>query len=145
MVTFGFSGMLQMKAWLTTAAAVLLVVQVLTALWMWGRLPTTRPAPSWVGPTHRWSGAVAFVLTLPVALHCLWALGFATDNSRGLVHSLVGCLFYGAYAAKMIGLRSRGLPGWAVPVLGGLVLTLMTLIFLTSALWFFTRSGLPLT
>jgi hypothetical protein len=61
------------------------------------------------------------------------------------VHSLVGCLFYGAYAAKMIGLRSRGLPGWAVPVLGGLVLTLMTLIFLTSALWFFTRSGLPLT
>jgi hypothetical protein len=94
---------------------------------------------------HRWSGAIAFVLTLPVALHCLWALGFATDNSRVLVHSLVGCLFYGAYAAKMIGLRSRGLPGWAVPVLGGLVLTLMTLIFLTSALWFFTRSGLPLT
>lgn len=145
LVTFGFSGMLQMKAWLTTAAALLLVVQLLTALWMWGRLPTTRPAPPWVGPMHRWSGAIAFVLTLPVALHCLWALGFATDNPRALVHSLVGCLFYGAYAAKMIGLRSRGLPGWAVPVLGGLVLTLMTLIFLTSALWFFTRSGLPLT
>jgi hypothetical protein len=29
-------------------------------------------------------------------------------------------------------------------VLGGLVLTLLTLIWLTSALWFFTRSGLPL-
>ena len=29
LVTFGFSGMLQMKAWLTTAAALLLVVQLL--------------------------------------------------------------------------------------------------------------------
>jgi hypothetical protein len=62
-----------------------------------------------------------------------------------LVHSLVGCLFYGAYAAKMLGLRLRGLPGWALPVLGGLVLALLALIWLTSALWFFSRSGLPLT
>jgi Family of unknown function (DUF6529) len=145
LVSFGFSGMLQMKAWLTSAAAVLLLVQIVTALWMWGRLPGARPAPSWVGPTHRWSGASAFVLTLPPAVHCLWALGFAGDSPRVLVHSLVGCLFYGAYAAKMIGLRSRGLPGWALPVLGGLVLTLLTLIWLTSALWFFSRSGLPLT
>ncbi|HEX6149817.1 DUF6529 family protein [Nocardioides sp.] len=144
LVTFGFSGMLQMKAWLATAAAVLLLVQILTALWMWGRLGS-QPAPDWVGPTHRWSGAFAFVLTLPPALHCMWALGFATDSPRALVHSLVGCLFYGAYAAKMIGLRSRNLPGWALPVLGGLVLTLLTLIWLTSALWFFSRSGLPLT
>ena len=143
--TLGFSGMLQMKAWFTSAAAVLMVVQVVTALWMWGRLPVAREAPDWVGPLHRWSGASAFVLTLPPAVHCLWSLGFAGDSPRVLVHSLVGCLFYGAYAAKMIGLRSRGLPGWALPVLGGLVLTLLTLIWLTSALWFFSRSGLPLT
>ena len=31
---FGFSGILQMKAWLTTAAASLLLVQLFTALWM---------------------------------------------------------------------------------------------------------------
>ncbi|HEU4912726.1 MAG TPA: DUF6529 family protein, partial [Actinomycetes bacterium] len=37
--TFGFSGMLQMKSWLASAAALLLVVQLTTALWMWGRLP----------------------------------------------------------------------------------------------------------
>jgi hypothetical protein len=30
-------------------------------------------------------------------------------------------------------------------VLGGLVLALLALIWLTSALWFFSRSGLPLT
>jgi hypothetical protein len=145
LVTFGFSGMLQMKAWFATAAAALLLVQLGTALWMWGRLPGGAAAPDWVGPVHRWSGATAFVLTLPPAVHCLWALGFAGDSPRVLVHSVVGCLFYGAYAAKMLGLRLRGLPAWALPVLGGLVLTLLTLVWLTSSLWFFSRSGLPLT
>lgn len=146
LVTLGFSGMLQMKAWLTTLASVLLLVQVATALWMWGRLPgVSAAAPGWVGLAHRWSGTTAFVVTLPVALHCIWALGFAAGDLRVVVHSLVGCLFYGAYAAKMLVLRGRGLPGWALPVLGGSVLASLTLIWLTSALWFFSRSGLPLT
>ena len=143
--TFGFSGMLQMKAWLTSAAAVLLVVQLLTALWMWGRLPAAGRAPAWTAPVHRTSGALAFALTLPVALHCMWALGFSAGSPRVLVHGIAGCAFYGAYAAKMLGLRVRGLPGWALPVLGGAVLSTLVLIWLTSALWFFTRSGIPLT
>lgn len=32
--TLGFSGMLQMKVWLSTAATALLIVQLTTALWM---------------------------------------------------------------------------------------------------------------
>jgi uncharacterized protein DUF6529 len=144
--TLGFSGMLQMKAWLTTAAVALLLVQLTTALWMWGRLPGVRSrAPGWASLLHRWSGAVAFTLTLPVALHCMWALGFATGSPRVLMHGLAACLFYGAYAAKMLGLRVRGLPGWSLPVLGGTVLTALVLVWLTSALWFFTRSGVSLT
>ena len=142
--TLGFSGMLQMKAWLTTAAASLLVVQLVTALWMWGRLPAAGAAPPWAALAHRWSGSAAFILTLPVAAHCMWALGFGSDNVRVLAHGVVGCLFYGAYAAKMLALRMNGLPGWALPVLGGTVLGSLVLIWLTSALWFFTRSGLAL-
>ena len=142
---FGFSGMLQMKAWFTTAAVLLLVVQLVTALWMWGRLPGRGRAPAWAGTLHRWSGAAAFTLTLPVALHCMWALGFVTDSPRVLLHSLAACAFYGAYAAKMLGLRVRGLPSWALPVLGGTVLGSLVVVWLSSALWFFTRSGLPLT
>jgi hypothetical protein len=141
--TLGFSGMLPMKAWLATTAVVLLAVQLATALWMWGRLPGAGRAPAWVGPLHRWSGTTAFVVSLPVAVHCLWALGFATGNARVVLHSLAGCAFYGAYAAKMLGLRQDGLPRWALPVLGGLVLTLLAVTWLTSALWFFTRSGIP--
>lgn len=142
---FGFSGMLQLKTWLATAALALVLVQLATALWMWGRLPGAGPAPGWVAPVHRWSGSVAFVVLVPVALHCLWSLGFVTTTARTLTHSLAGCAFYGAYAAKMLGLRLRGLPGWTLPVLGGLVFSLLVLLWLTSALWFFTRSALPLT
>lgn len=145
MTTLGFSGMLQMKAWLTTAATVLLLVQLTTALWMWGRLPGAGAAPGWSTGVHRWSGSIAFVLTLPVAFHCLWSLGFATTNARVIVHGVAGCAFYGAYAAKMLALRVRGLPGWALPVLGASVLSSLVLLWLTGALWFFTRSGLPLT
>ena len=42
--TLGFSGILQMKAWLTTAAVVFVIVQVVTALWMWGHLPRAADA-----------------------------------------------------------------------------------------------------
>ena len=143
--TLGFSGMLQMKTWLTTAAVVLVIVQLVTALWMWGRLPGAGSAPSWTAPIHRWSGSVAFVLTLPVAFHCIWSLGFVTSGPRVVVHGLAGCAFYGAYAAKMLALRLKGLPGWALPVLGGTVLTSLVLLWLSAALRFFTRSGVPLT
>src|SRR5437764_6696188 len=74
--TLWFSGMLQMKAWLTTGALLLVLVQLTTALWMWGRLPGAGTSATWVPVVHRWSGAVAFALTVPVAVHCMWSLGF---------------------------------------------------------------------
>src|SRR3954471_8313244 len=143
--TLGFSGMLQMKVWLATAAVALLLVQLVTALWMWGRLPGVSGAPAWTAGVHRVSGSAAFVLTLPPAFHCLWALGFGTGSSRVVIHGLAGCAFYGAYAAKMLGLRVAGLPPRAVPWLGAAVLTSLVVVWLTAGLWFFTRSGLPLT
>jgi hypothetical protein len=143
--TLGFSGMLQMKVWLSTVAVLFVLSQLVTALWMWGRLPGAGAAPPWVVPVHRWSGTIGFVLTLPVAFHCVWALGFATSDARVLAHGVAGCVFYGAYAAKMLGLRLRGMPGWLLPWLGGTVFAALVVAWLTSAVWFFTRSGVPLT
>jgi hypothetical protein len=140
--TLGFSGPLPMKAWLTTAVVVLVLAQLVTALWMWGRLPGAGAGGRAVSIVHRWSGTAAFVVSLPVAFHCLWALGFATTDTRVVVHSVAGCAFYGGYAAKMLGLRVKGAPGWALPVLGGLVFALLVLLWLTAALWFFTRPGI---
>lgn len=139
----GFSGALQFKTWFATGALLLVLGQVLTASWMWRRLGGR--ARSWVAPVHRWSGAVAFAALVPVALNCLYSLGFQTASVRVLAHSVAGCAFYGAYVAKMLGLRLRGLPGWTLPVLGGLVFACFVVLWLTSALWFLTSTGRPLT
>ena len=139
----GFSGMLPMKAWLTTVVVVLAVAQLVSALWMYGRLPGVGSPPGWLTPVHRWSGTAAFVVSLPVAVHCLWALGFQSYDTRVLIHSIAGCLFYGAFATKMLGLRIERLPKWALPVLGSLVFTLLVVLWLTSALWYFGQPGMP--
>jgi hypothetical protein len=136
----GFSGPLAAKAWLATGAAVLALVQVASSLVMYGRL-RRRAAPAWVGAVHRWSGRLAFLLAVPVAIHCLYAVGFQVGTPRALVHSLLGCLFFGAFVVKMLGLRRDGLPGWVLPALGGLVFTALVGLWFSSSLWFFTTFG----
>jgi hypothetical protein len=136
----GFSSTQSVKAWLASLATVFAVLQLVSALVMYGKLPGIQ-APSWIGTAHRWSGRIAFLLAVPVALHCLYALGFQTASPRVLIHSLLGCVFFDAFTVKMLALTRRGLPGWALPVLGGLVFAALTGLWLTSALWFFGTSG----
>jgi heme/copper-type cytochrome/quinol oxidase subunit 4 len=140
--TFGFSGIINMKVWLATIVLVLAIVQVLTALRLYGHLGSG-PVPRWVAPVHRTVGTLAVVVSLPVAFHCLWSLGFSTYDTRTAVHSLLGCAFYGAFVAKMLVLQMRRVPGWALPLLGGLVFTLVVALWLTSSLWFFRTVGFP--
>ena len=142
-VTFGFPAVLPMKAWFATGAAALGLAQPGLALWMWGRLPGAGRSPSWVASAHRWIGTLAFLVTLPVAYHCLWALGFRDTSARVLAHSILGCAFYGAFATKMLILRTDGAPAWALPAAGGLLVAVLTLIWSTSSLWFFQTFGVP--
>jgi len=79
-----------------------------------------------------------------VVVHCLYALGFATYSTRTMAHSLLGCVFFGAFTVKMLSLPKRGLPGWALPLLGGLVFAALVGLWLTSAFWFFTTVGVKL-
>jgi hypothetical protein len=137
-----FPSMFAMKVWLTAGAVVLAFVQLLSALRMWGKIGRG-PAPAWIGPLHRTSGLIAFLLTLPVAFHCLWSLGFQTYDGRVLAHSLLGCLFYGAFVAKILTLHSKRLPGWALPWAGGLLFTSLVAVGLTSAGWYFATIGIP--
>lgn len=135
----GFLRPLTTKVWLATGVAALAALQVVSALALYGRLPRLSSGP-WVGTVHRWSGRLAFVLSLPVAVHCLYVLGFQAGDPRVLVHSVFGCLFYGAFVTKMLTLgRPESAAGWALPAAGGVVFTAITGLWLTSALWFFTR------
>lgn len=140
--TFGFPAVLPMKAWFATAVFVLALAQLVSALALWGRLPGVRNAPR-LALVHRWSGTAAFVVSLPVAYHCLWSLGFQDTDTRVLAHSLAGCAFYGAFATKLLALRIDGRPGWALPAIGGLLVTGVTVLWLTSSLWFFTNVRFP--
>jgi Family of unknown function (DUF6529) len=140
-LTLFFASTIAMKVWLASVAVAFAVVQVASALWVYGKLPWR--APAWAADLHRVSGRLAFLVSLPVAYHCLWSLGFQDTNARVLAHSLLGCTFYGAFAAKVTIVRSRGLPGAALPIAGGLVFAALVAVWLTSALWFIGQQGWP--
>ena len=139
----GFPSMRAMKSWLATISVALVVVQIVSALAMFGRLPWLKQSPKWVPFAHRWSGTTAFVVSLPVAYHCLWSLGFHTATARPLLHGLFGMAFYGAMTTKLLALRSSRVPKWAIPVLGSTLALTLTGVWLTSALWFFTNVSFP--
>lgn len=132
----GFLPPLTAKVWLATGAVALAVVQLLSALAMYGRLPRV-PVPSWTPALHRWSGRAAFLLSLPVAVHCLYAFGLHAGGARVLLHGLAGCLVYGAFVTKMLTLGRPGAAGWTLPLAGGVLFTALTGAWLTSALWYF--------
>jgi uncharacterized protein DUF6529 len=115
--TFGFSDEQTFKAWLATAVLVLAAAQLLSALWIYRRLPGLGRPPRRLPATHRACGAVAFTLSLPVAAYCLYSFGFAPNpmSTRILLHSVAGCAFYGAFAGKVLLVHTRRIPSWSVP------------------------------
>jgi hypothetical protein len=136
-----FPSYFAMKVWLTAIALVFALVQLFTALWMYGKLGGR--APSWTGTLHRTTGIIAFLLTVPVALHCLVSIGFLTTDARVIAHGLFGCLFYGAFVAKILTLHSKRVPGWALPWVAGFLFTVLVGVGLTSAVWYFATQGIP--
>lgn len=147
--TLGFDTVIDMKVVLSTVIGVLAVLQVIGALWMYGKLGIR--TPSWLGTAHRVSGAVAVLLSVFVAYHCLWALGLESGTlengekvpTRTVVHGVLGCAVVGAVVVKVVAVRSRRAPGWFLPVAGGLLFSLLVVVVLTSAVWYVSEKGWP--
>jgi mono/diheme cytochrome c family protein len=132
-----FSDPVHLKAWFATAAAALALTQLVTAAWIFRKLPW--PKPAWVNPVHRISGVLAFAFTLPVAYHCIFKLGFQHTSSRVLAHSLLGSAVYGGYAAKVTIIRLHRFPRPVLPLAGGLLFAALIGVWYTSAVWLFEQ------
>jgi hypothetical protein len=145
----GFRTVIEMKVVLSTVVLVLVVLQLLSALGLYGRLGG-RP-PSWLGTAHRASGTLALLLVVFVGYSCLWALGLEvgtlhtgeTVPLRAVVHGVLGCAVFGAVVVKLVAVRARRAPGWFLPVAGGLLLTLLLAVVLTSAASYVAAHGWP--
>jgi plastocyanin len=133
---------LPLKSWLGTALLALAVLQVTTALWLYGKL--VRSKPRRLGLVHRLTGVAAILVSLPIAYHCMYAYGFRSFDTRTAVHSIAGCFFYGAIVAKIAIVRSKRLPGFALPLAGGTVVTVTFVLWYSAALWYFNDSSVPL-
>jgi hypothetical protein len=126
------------KSDLATVALGLAVVQVLLALWLYRRLPLAGLPPRPIRPVHRIVGYALFAVTVPVALHCMIAYGVQLTSARVAAHSVAGCFLYGAFAAKVLAVHSKRLPGWTLPVAGGTLAILIAVLWYTSAWWYYS-------
>jgi hypothetical protein len=138
LVTTVFSSTIAAKAWFATAAVVLALVQVTTAARIYGKLSFLPERGRTVARVHRWSGRIAFLCTLPVFFQCVTILGFETPDARVAIHSVVGTFVYGVFVAKVLIVRDRSLPGWALPTAGLSLASVLVVLWMTSALWYFT-------
>jgi hypothetical protein len=139
LVTTVFSTTIAAKAWLATIALGLVLVQVTTAARIYGRLRFLPRRGLGIARVHRWSGRLAFLVTLPVFFHCVTILGWQTPDARVAVHSLLGTFAYGVFAAKVVVVRDRRLPPWALPLAGVTLASTLALIWVTSSLWYFVN------
>src|SRR6266566_8975234 len=142
---FGQTGLaaVTLKSLLASVALGLAALQVLLALWIYRKLPLAGSPPRPVRPTHRIIGFALFALTVPIAVHCLLAYGVQLTTARVAVHSLAGCFFYGAFTAKVLLVQSRRLPGWVLPVAGGVLAVVVGVLWYTWALWYYNGFQLP--
>ena len=63
-------------------------------------------------------------------------------ETRVYIHSLLGSSVYGAFLAKVFIVRAKGFPGWALPIAGGVMFSILLGVWLTSTLWFFRNFGI---
>jgi hypothetical protein len=139
-ITSVFSSTIAGKAWFASAAFVLALVQVTTAARIFGHLQGVVRLPhERVKQIHRWSGRLAFLCTLPIAFHCIFILGFASTDTRVLLHSVLGSFVYGVFAVKVYFVHDDDHPRWTLPLVGGTLFAVLTTLWLTSAYWYFTN------
>ena len=142
---FGTSGAgtFPLKSALASGVLAFAAFQLYTSLWIFGKINRKRALPRRLRIVHRASGYLAILLSLPIAYNCLLAYGFEDFDRRVLVHAVAGCFFYGAFAAKIVIVRSKRLPGWTLPIAGGTLVTIVFLLWYSAGLWYYNDFNSP--
>lgn len=140
--TLFFSSQFHLMSWLSMVALGLACSQLVTAAWIFRKLPW--PRPPWIPAVHRWTGRLALLFVLPVLYWCIFQLGFQTLDTRYVAHSVLGTLFVGAVAGKITIVRLRRFPPWVYLLAGLLVFATLIGAWGTSALWWVRQAGIPL-
>ena len=141
-VTLGFKDTITMKVWLASLAALLAVAQVTTAAWMFGKLPLSAP-PHWIGSFHRISGGwrSSSRCRSPTTACTSWP-------SRTRPRACSCTRSSDARSTEPSRRRSSSsaptrCPGFALPLAGGVLFSLLVGVWLTSGLWFINENGFP--
>jgi plastocyanin len=137
------AGTFPLKSDLASGVLALAALQLYTALWIFGKINRRWTRPKRLGTVHRASGIAAIVLSLPIAYNCLVAYGFEHFDRRVFVHALAGCVFYGVFAAKLVIVRSKRLPGWMLPAAGGTLVAIIFVLWYSAALWYYNGFDSP--
>lgn len=132
-VVTGFASVAGWKSAFASVTMALVIVQVSLGLRLTGRVGPRVAPPPWAHDLHRLVGTVAFGISIPVAFHCIWAVGYQSSDSRLAVHSLFGCVAYGSYVAKIMTARTADRPQWALPAAGSLLGIMMLTVWWSSA------------
>jgi hypothetical protein len=74
---------------------------------------------------------------------CRYRTGLPVAALPAVTVPVAGCLFYGAFAAKVLAVQSRRLPGCGLPVAGGTLAVVLGVLWYTSALWYYDGHQLP--
>jgi plastocyanin len=137
------TGTFPLKSALSSGVLALAFFQLYTSLWIFGKINKRWTMPRRLGIVHRTSGVLAILLSVPIAYNCLLTYGFEDFNSRVLIHAAAGCFFYGAFAAKLVVVRSKRLPGWMLPAAGGTLITVIAVLWYTAAFWYYNDMKVP--
>lgn len=128
------------KALGATVVAILALLQAFTMETARGTLPRGHLRIRVLMSAHRWGGRITLLLAAAIAYFCLTDLGAPHQPLRVAIHGFFGATAFTAVAIKLAIIRFRPRLGFVVPWLGRYVAVAFLVIWITSALAYFTHN-----
>ncbi|MBI5871069.1 MAG: hypothetical protein HZB44_09015 [Actinobacteria bacterium] len=130
------------KSLLATVLLVLACGQVLLIASALGKIGSfSMETKRWLTMAHRFEGYVAFLVVLWVAYNCVFNIANKSGAPRVVIHAIAGTVILGLFMSKIT--INRGLKQFytRLPLLGASLFTAITILWVTSAGWYYYTNG----